>query len=158
TKLALLLALARAPELLILDEPSEGLDPVAVEDLLQALVRMAADGTTIFFSSHQIAEVERIADHVCIIDRGALVLELSVDAMRERYRRVIVGFAGQPPAADWAAGGAQHVRTSGRQVSMISTRDHEALVQRAKQMAAVSVDVAPVGLREIFLDTVAARP
>src|SRR5438105_12332284 len=73
TKLALLLALARRPELLILDEPSEGLDPVSIEELLQALVGAAADGTTIFFSSHQIAEVERIADRVCIIDRGTLV-------------------------------------------------------------------------------------
>lgn len=65
TKLALLLALARRPKLLILDEPSEGLDPVSIEELLQALVAAAADGTTIFFSSHQIAEVERVADDVC---------------------------------------------------------------------------------------------
>src|SRR5437667_5499326 len=70
TKLALLLALARRSSLLILDEPSEGLDPVSIEELLQTLVAAAAEGTTIFFSSHQIAEVERIADRVCIIDRG----------------------------------------------------------------------------------------
>jgi ABC-type uncharacterized transport system ATPase subunit/ABC-type transport system involved in multi-copper enzyme maturation permease subunit len=67
TKLDLLLALARRPELLILDEPSEGLDPVSIEELLQSLVAAAAEGTSVFFSSHQIAEVERIADHVCII-------------------------------------------------------------------------------------------
>src|SRR5450759_1673639 len=70
TKLALLLGLARGAELLILDEPSEGLDPVAIEDLLQALVAAAAEGTTVFFSSHQLAEVERIADHICLIDKG----------------------------------------------------------------------------------------
>jgi ABC-2 type transport system ATP-binding protein len=70
TKLALLLALSRKPELLILDEPSEGLDPVAIEELLQTLVGAASEGTTIFFSSHQIAEVERIADRVCILDRN----------------------------------------------------------------------------------------
>src|SRR6266404_5073952 len=71
TKLALLLALARRPELLILDEPSEGLDPFGVEQLLEALVAQCSEGTSVFFSSHQIAEVERIADHVCILDRGA---------------------------------------------------------------------------------------
>src|SRR5437773_9630298 len=70
TKLALLLAFARRPELLILDEPSEGLDPVGIENLLQTLVAQSADGVTVFFSSHQIAEVERVADHVCILEIG----------------------------------------------------------------------------------------
>src|SRR5207253_4484950 len=82
TKLALLLALARRPELLILDEPSEGLDPVSIEEVLQALIAAAAEGTTIFFSSHQIAEVERIADRVCMLDRGMLVTDFSLDYMR----------------------------------------------------------------------------
>lgn len=59
TKLALLLAFARRPDLLILDEPSEGLDPVGIEHLLQTLVAHSAEGVSIFFSSHQIAEVER---------------------------------------------------------------------------------------------------
>src|SRR5690242_14066194 len=79
TKLALLLAFARRPELLILDEPSEGLDPVGIEHLLQSLAAQAAEGSAIFFSSHQIAEVERIADQVCIIDKGKLVLDVSLD-------------------------------------------------------------------------------
>src|SRR5581483_11179241 len=57
TKLALLLALARRPALLILDEPSEGLDPVSIEELLQTLAGVAAEGTAVFFSSHQISEV-----------------------------------------------------------------------------------------------------
>ena len=61
SKLALILALARQPALLILDEPSEGLDPVATEHMLQAIVESAARGCTVFFSSHQISEVERIA-------------------------------------------------------------------------------------------------
>ena len=93
TKLALVLALSRRPELLILDEPSEGLDPVSIEELLQSLVAAAADGTTIFFSSHQIAEVERIAEHVCIIDHGKLVMDLSLDEMRQDFRRIALGFA-----------------------------------------------------------------
>jgi energy-coupling factor transporter ATP-binding protein EcfA2 len=73
TKLALLLAFARRPELLILDEPSEGLDPVGIEHLLQVLVARSADGVSVFFSSHQIAEVERVADHVCILEKGCLL-------------------------------------------------------------------------------------
>ena len=64
TKLGLLLNLCRHSEFLILDEPSEGLDPVMTEQMLRGLVQQAADGTTIFFSSHQVAEVEQIADHI----------------------------------------------------------------------------------------------
>lgn len=79
TKLALLLALARRPDLLILDEPSEGLDPVGIEYLLQTLVALSAEGVTVFFSSHQIAEVERIADHVCILEKGCLLVDASLD-------------------------------------------------------------------------------
>jgi ABC-2 type transport system ATP-binding protein len=86
TKLALLLALARKPELLILDEPSEGLDPLGIEQMLESLVAQCGEGTTIFFSSHQLPEVERIADQVCILHRGRLVLNASLDNIRESYR------------------------------------------------------------------------
>ncbi|HMF62471.1 MAG TPA: ABC transporter ATP-binding protein [Edaphobacter sp.] len=79
TKLALLLGFARGCDLLILDEPTEGLDPVAIEDVLQIVVSLAAQGTTVFFSSHQIAEVEQVADHVLMIDRGKLVLDAPMD-------------------------------------------------------------------------------
>ena len=88
TKLALLLAFARRPELLILDEPTEGLDPVRVEQFLQMVVASAADGITVFFSSHQISEVERIADHVWILDNGCLKVDSSLDSLRESFRRI----------------------------------------------------------------------
>lgn len=83
TKLALLLALSRRPKLLILDEPTEGLDPVAIEQLLERLTAAAADGTSVFFSSHQISEVERIAHHICIIDRGSLMVDLPLSRIQE---------------------------------------------------------------------------
>jgi ABC-2 type transport system ATP-binding protein len=154
TKLALLLALARRPELLILDEPSEGLDPVSIEELLQALVGAAADGTTIFFSSHQIAEVERVADRVCIIDRGTLVSDLSLDHMRQSYRRITVGFDTDPPALNFRVPGIERVRTSGRQVHMFVTGNADAVVEQARRASPVSVDVSPVSLRDVFLERV----
>jgi ABC-2 type transport system ATP-binding protein len=155
TKLALLLALARRPELLILDEPSEGLDPVSIEELLQTLVAAAAEGTTVFFSSHQIAEVERIADHVCMIHHGRLVMDLSLDQLRQDYRRITLSFAAQPPPAEsFAFNGIDQVRCSGRQITLMATHDAEGAVERARRWQPLSVDVEPVGLREAFLETV----
>jgi ABC-2 type transport system ATP-binding protein len=75
TKLTLLLALCRGSELLILDEPTSGLDPAMTEEVLQALVaHVASEEMTVFFSSHQIAEVDQIADRVTIIHRGQAVV------------------------------------------------------------------------------------
>ena len=155
TKLALLLAFARRPELIILDEPSEGLDPVGIEQLLQTLVAQAAEGVTVFFSSHQIAEVERIADHVCILDRGCLVVDGWLDQLRESYRRIDLVFPVSPPQeCEFRLKGVEKVRTNGRLMSVLSSRNAEAVIERARDLHAVSVEVAPVGLREIFLETV----
>jgi ABC-2 type transport system ATP-binding protein len=89
TKLALLLALCRGAELLILDEPTSGLDPAIAEQVLQALVaHVAAEGTTVFFSSHQLAEVEQIADQIAIVDHGRAVLAGALDDLRAQFRRI----------------------------------------------------------------------
>jgi ABC-2 type transport system ATP-binding protein len=155
TKLALLLALARRAELLILDEPSEGLDPVSIEELLEALVAAAADGTSIFFSSHQIAEVERVADHVCIIDHGRLVADTSLERIRQDYRRITFGFSTRPPAVDFPAGSTiGSVRTDGRQITVMASRNADDIVARGHRLGAATVEATPVGLRELFLATV----
>lgn len=154
TKLALLLALSRQPELLILDEPSEGLDPVAIEELLQTLVGAAAEGTTIFFSSHQLGEVERIADRVCIVDRGMLVEEFALDELRAGYRRITFGFANDAPVDELRMPGIRRSRRIGRQLSVIVSGNADAIAARGSEMKAVSVDVTPISLREVFLESV----
>lgn len=155
TKLALLLALARRAELLILDEPSEGLDPVSIEELLQTLVTAAAEGTNIFFSSYQIAEVERIADQVCIIDHGKLVMDLALDDLRHDYRRITLSFATQPQlVSEFGMLGVEHIAIRGRQVSLLTSHNAEGIVERGHQLKAISVEVVPVSLREVFLETV----
>ena len=98
SKLMLLLAMARGADLLILDEPMEGLDPAANEDVLRELVELsAAEGTTVFFSSHQIADVEQISDHICIIDHGASLVTGALDDMKARYRKIQITFPDGPP-------------------------------------------------------------
>jgi ABC-2 type transport system ATP-binding protein len=149
TKLALLLTLPRGAELLLLDEPTEGLDPVIKEDALQALVSLAAEqGTTIFFSTHQIADVERIADQVCIIDGGRVLVNDSLDELKANYHRLNVVFEKEAPSA-----GFEGASRDGRTLSMLVGRNLDELVSRAKAMQARSVEVAPVTLGEIFLET-----
>lgn len=154
TKLALLLAFARRPELLILDEPSEGLDPVGIEQLLQSLVVLSAEGVAVFFSSHQIAEVERVADHVCILDKGRLMVDAALDDLRRCYRRIDLVFPSALAEHEFHVAGIEKIHSAGCQVTVLASRNAEAVIERAHDLNAISVEVAPVGLRDIFLETV----
>jgi len=154
TKLALLLAIARRPTLLILDEPSEGLDPRGVELLLETLVAQCAEGTSVFFSSHQIEEVERVSDQICVIHHGCLVMDASLDELRESWRRVDMVLPGGTQMADFVMQGVERVRTRGQQLSLLASGNIDAIVARASQLGATAIDVIPVGLREIFLQTI----
>jgi ABC-2 type transport system ATP-binding protein len=154
TKLALLLVLCRGAELLILDEPTAGLDPAMAEDVLQALVgHMAGEQMTIFFSSHQISEIDQIADHVAIIDRGRLVVAGALDDIRDRYQRVQLVFAGNAPQVDLRVPGIIRVQRQGRVLTVL-TSDREAVLAEARALSPASIDVAPVTLKEIFLESV----
>ena len=152
TKLALLLALPRGADLLVLDEPTEGLDPAITEDTLQSLVGMAAGGTTIFFSSHRLNEVEQIADHVSIIERGRIVVEGALDDLKDNYRRIHMVFEEEAPEQALAAVGAAQFRRDARSLTVFADRNVETIVDQAYLFNAVSVDVAPVTLKEIFLE------
>jgi ABC-2 type transport system ATP-binding protein len=157
TKLALLLALCRGVELLVLDEPTSGLDPAITEDVLQALVaHVAAEEMTVFFSSHQIAEVEQIADRVAIIDRGRTIVAGALDDLRDQYRRIQLVFDGDAPPA-FHAPGIVRARREGRVLSLLSSAGADSILDEARALNPVSVDVTPVTLREIFLETVAAE-
>ena len=155
TQLMLLLALARGAELLILDEPTDGLDPAVTEDVLQVLAGLAASGgTSIFFSSHHLAEIEQIADRVCLIDRGQIVIDGELDDLKTDYRRILLVFSGDAPAAVNALAGVDHVRTRGRTASLLAHGDIEATLGRARELQPESVEVHPVTLKELFLDHV----
>jgi ABC-2 type transport system ATP-binding protein len=155
TKLALLLALCRGAELLILDEPTSGLDPAVTEEVLQTLVsHVASEALTVFFSSHQIAEVEQVADRVAIVHQGRTVLIGALDDLRENYRRIQLVFDGDAPEAQFHAPGVYNVRRKGRVLSVLSSGGSEPILHEARALNAVSVDVLPVTLKEIFLETV----
>ena len=102
----LLLALAHRPPLLVLDEPSSGLDPVVRRDILEAIIRtVAEEGRTVLFSSHLLEEVERVSDHLAMMHNGRLVLCGPLEDIKHSYRRIVVRFdspLAQPPALDGA--------------------------------------------------------
>src|SRR5258708_11308286 len=140
TKLALLLALCRGAELLILDEPTSGLDPAMTEEVLQALVgHVGREEMTVFFSSHQIAEVDQIADRVAIIDRGRAVVTGALDDLRERYRCIRVVFDGDAPAAVLRAPGIERVWRKGRVLTVLSSAGSERILEEARAMHPLSV-------------------
>ncbi len=108
-RVGLLIALAYRPELLLLDEPSTGLDPLVRRDILDAIIRTIADeGRTVLFSSHLLDEVEKVADHVTMISQGRVVLSAPLADIRESHRvgdnvpsldEIFVAHAGISPAA-----------------------------------------------------------
>lgn len=155
TKLALLLVLCRGARVLILDEPTSGLDPAAGEEILQALVSAAAEqGATVFFSSHQIPEVEQIADRVTIIDHGKAVVAGELEDLRLHYRRIQLVFATDAPSQPLRAAGVFRTRRDGRSLTLLASAGADHIVQEVQAWGPVSVDVTPVSLKEIFLETV----
>jgi ABC-2 type transport system ATP-binding protein len=154
TKLAILLALSRGADLLVLDEPTSGLDPAVTEDVLQALVSQVADErTTVFFSSHQLADVEQVADRVAIVHRGAVVVSGELDELRERYCRVQLVFDGDAPPHDFGSDGIVRVRREGRVITVVSSAGAEPVRRQAEALGATSVTATPVSLKDIFLET-----
>jgi ABC-2 type transport system ATP-binding protein len=155
TKLALLLALCHGAELLILDEPTSALDPAAADEILKILVtHVSAAETTVFFSSHHLAEVEQVADHVAIIDRGKTVVAGPLDDLRHRYQRIQMVFDGEAPPIFLRSPGVQRVETRGRMVTILSAAGSSALLVDVRGLRPAAIDVLPVTLKEIFLDTV----
>jgi ABC-2 type transport system ATP-binding protein len=154
SKLALLLAFSRGAELQILDEPTDGLDPVAIEVFLHHVVALAGEGQTIFFSSHQLHEVEQVCDRVCLIDRGKAVLETDLDEAKTRFRKVSITFPDAVPERLFEGMGAGRLKVRGRSASLLVNGDAEAIVARARQSGATEVEFTPVSLKEIFLEAV----
>ena len=153
SKLMLLLAISRGADLLILDEPTDGLDPAAVDDVLRELIALAAEtGTTMFFSSHQLAEVDLIADHIGIIDRGRMVISGSLDDIKARYQRLRVVLENPAALPSRWQDGVESVRQEGRTLSIIASHNVDGIVEQAQSIPGAIVERFPVTLKEIFLE------
>jgi ABC-2 type transport system ATP-binding protein len=155
-KLALLLALCRGADLLVLDEPTSGLDPAAAEEVLHALVAAVGAGeTTVFFSSHQIAEVDQVADRIAIVDRGRVAVSGGLDDLRASYRRIQIVFDDAAPEPAFRSPGLIRVVRNHRVLSVVVSGGAEGLIDEARSLRPVAIDSEPLTLKEVFLETVA---
>jgi ABC-2 type transport system ATP-binding protein len=150
----LLVALAHRPELLVLDEPSSGLDPVVRRDILGAIIRTIADeGRTVLFSSHLLDEVERVADRVAIIHEGRILLTAPMDEIKDNHRRVTLRF-GAPVERPPALVGTLSFTGEGAEWSYICAGESQQLRRAAEAIGATVVDDAGLSLDEIFVSRV----
>lgn len=155
SKLMLLLAICRGADLLILDEPTDGLDPAAIEDVMRELVAIAASSeVTMFFSSHQLSEVDRIADHIGIIDRGKMIVTGSLDDLKANYQRLQIVLADSTPSSIRWPKGVESVHQEGRVVSLLASHNTDAIVAEVRSIPGATVEQFPVTLKEIFLEHV----
>jgi ABC-2 type transport system ATP-binding protein len=104
SKIALSLALANNPQLLILDEPTSGLDAIVRREFLESMVELTSDGKTVFLSSHQIHEVERVADMVAILRRGKLLACESLDTLKSQVTEITCTIDGASQSFEAPAG------------------------------------------------------
>lgn len=150
--LMLLLAVAHHPELLILDEPSSGLDPLARREILEQLIRVIQqEGRTVFFSSHLLDEVERVSDRVGFMNRGRLVAHESLEELHERWRRVQVVWP--EPRDIPVLPGVRRGETLGREQLIITQAFNPQLLPRLLSMGAVTAEAHPMSLDDIFIET-----
>ena len=154
----LLAALAYRPELLILDEPSTGLDPIVRREILAAIIRtIAEEGRTVLFSSHLLDEVERVSDHVAMIDRGRIVLCEPLDRLKAAHRRLTVRFD-EPQARPPALAGSLRFEGFGHEWTAVCQGSIEELQSSVSGLGARIVEEHVPSLDEIFVARVGSRP
>jgi len=146
--LALALVLATEPELLVLDDPALGLDPVARRSLLESLVYATDGGTkTILFSSHLLGEVERIADHLAILDHSVLRAQCSLETFRNSVKRFVLHFSGEVPRVE-AFPGLLEVFHRERMLRVTVLDPSGMQVCRLNEFGADSVEEVPVSFED----------
>ena len=151
-KVALSLAVSHDPDLLILDEPTSGLDPVVRRQFLESMVDRAAVGKTVFLSSHQINEVERVADWVAIVHQGKIKVLQPLLELKESVKDVRVTLSDSMVEVPMPEGEVLHQDRVGRQLRMLVLNGTEGDLEAIRAAAGVvSVDVLHPSLEEIFV-------
>lgn len=145
------LALSCLPDVLLLDEPVDGLDPVMRRRMWQIMAADVADrGMTVLLSSHNLRELEDVCDRVGILDKGRVVLERGMDELQDGACKVHVLFEGEPPAMP-AELQVLHEEGMGRMRTYVVRLGAEEARRRMEALGADYIEVAPLSLEEVFI-------
>ena len=152
-KIGLIQAMFHRPPLLVLDEPTGGLDPLVQEEFLDIVEETRAEGRTVFFSSHVLPEVERVADRVGIIRDGALVaVEPTRELTNKAFRHVTLTFdAPVDPAPFSSLSGVEGLKAEGNSLSFTLHEAPDAMVKLAAEHRLVGMEYERPSLEEVFL-------
>ena len=155
--LCLALTLAPEPELLLLDDPGLGLDPVARRSLVESMIFLTRKSDrTIFFSSHNISDVERVADYIAVLDRSVLRACCPLGKFQESVRQVRLRFSGAPPALPQIPGLLQTVRAE-NELRVTCVRDNGESEKTLRALAPVEMETVPLGLEDAFISYLGKR-
>jgi ABC-2 type transport system ATP-binding protein len=150
-KLGLVSAFEHQPDLLILDEPTTGLDPLVREVVFQLMAETKDRGATVFHSSHILSEVERTCSRVGVLRNGRLVSLLTVEDVREAsIRRMEVHFEGEPPLEDLARAGAKVAEVRGYRIQLLVTGSIADLLDVLARHRVMHLSFPESGLEEAF--------
>ena len=152
-KVGLVQAFMHRPDLLVLDEPTLGLDPLVQQTFNELVREVIQDGRTVFLSSHMLGEVQRVADRVAVVREGRITLLEAVDTLRTRaFTRVEVTFATSPPANAFAGlGGIRERRREGAIVLFAVEGPIDPLVKALAHHRVLAIDSHEADLEDIFL-------
>jgi ABC-2 type transport system ATP-binding protein len=150
--LHLAMTLAIEPELLMLDDPATGLDPSARRSLLEAMIYFTRNRErTIFFSSHLLDDVERVADHVAVLDYSVLRVCCSADTFRERVRRLVARFPGEPPRSLPSIPGLLRATRTENELSLVVANLNGRTEHDLESVGAIAVDEQPISLEDALI-------
>jgi ABC-2 type transport system ATP-binding protein len=150
-KVALVLGVACRPDLLLLDDPTAGLDPLVRREVLEGVLEaLPAQGGAVVYASHLIHDVERVADRVAFLDAGRVRLEGALETLKHEVRRVTAVFEGDAPRGVELPGQIDAV-SDGRVLSVVARCSAEELAGRARELGADNVEVEPLSLEEIVV-------
>jgi ABC-2 type transport system ATP-binding protein len=150
--LHLAMTLAIEPEVLVLDDPATGLDPAARRSLLEAMIYFTRSRErTIFFSTHLLDDVERVADYVAVLDYSVLRVCCSADTFRERVCRLVARFTGEPPRKLPAITGLLQVTRCENELSLIVANLNGRTERELEALGAVAVDEQPLSLEDALI-------
>jgi len=151
-KLGLILALMHEPKLLVMDEPTVGLDPLLQNEIYKVLIEMRDRGTTIFISSHNLPEVERLCDRVAIIKQGKLVAVESIKQLGEKkLHKIEVRFNDKFSASEFKVGGVEKVDEIPSGLLITASGDLNPVLRALAKHTVIDLEITHASLEDVFM-------